>query len=115
MPTYPIVSLVLHLTNKNSPQKCSGPVFPQISRSRFTMAVNYSCILKELLEDGRVGFLWGGGGGVCFDRGGEEGGETGWKKSPDFRSPEVGTSGEAPTKKKNKKKKLVLICTLFLP
>ena len=61
------------------------------------------------------GVFVGGGGGVCFDRGGEEGGETGWKKSPDFRSPEVGTSGEAPTKKKNKKKKLVLICTLFLP
>ena len=60
------------------------------------MAAEYSCILRELLGDGWVRLRGEGerrgegvgrlieGGGV--GRGGR-GGETGWKKSPDFRSP----------------------------
>ena len=66
-----------------------------------------------------MGFLWGGGGVrvlIVVGGGGRVGErETARKKSPGFRSPEVGTSAIAPTKKENKKKKLVLICTLFLP
>ena len=41
--------------------------------ANFLFKIDYSCILKD---------CWGGGGG--------RGGETRWKISPDFRSPEVG-------------------------
>ena len=53
------------------------------------MAAEYSCILKELLGDGWVRFLGGErrGGGVGRLIEGGRGGETGWKKSQDFRSP----------------------------
>ena len=80
----------LCLTDKNL--DITGPVFPQIYRSRFTMAVDYSWILKELQGDGWVRFLGGGGVGWLIVGRGEGLGRPGWKKSPDFRPPEVGTS-----------------------